>query len=45
MARANSRKNRIVHKDEAAINILACVVVGLIAFISLVPFYVIIVSS
>ena len=38
-------RNKIRHKDEMTINILACIVVGLVAFISLVPFYVIIVSS
>lgn len=45
MALPANKKNRIKHKDEMAINILACIVVGLVAFISLVPFYVIIVSS
>ena len=45
MARSVTRKNKIIHKDEVTINIIAVIVVGLVAFICLVPFYVIIVSS
>ena len=43
--RSVTKKNRIVKKDVVAINVLAMVIVGIAAFISLVPFYVIIVSS
>ena len=43
--RSSVKKNKIIKKDVVAINVLAMVIVGMVAFVSLVPFYVIIVSS
>ncbi len=45
MARSSGSQSKIVHKDELAINALAVVIVGIVAFMSVVPFYVVVISS